>query len=132
MGERKWLASVRGVIGRILKPGARASRLARGSVRDGHPPPREEDGLRNLAHYSHTREIEVEEVEQEVFVREWSQTQVDLVAGETLRVGAAGPHGVDRRLPNFDRRRPNFDRRAGQGHDRRANGKAGSHRSSGT
>lgn len=132
MGERSWLASLFGVIGRALRPGPRAPRLARDDIRFGHPATRQEDGLQNLARFSHTQEIEVEEIEQEVFVREWSQTQVDRVAGEASHADAAGPHVVDRRLPNYERRQPMNDRRAGNGHDRRAACKAGSHRPGGT
>jgi len=132
MRTNKWFTSLLGTIGRILRPNRRLSRLEVGASRFGYPSPGSGDGLQNLARFSHTQEIQVEEIEQEVFLREWSQTQVDLVAGEASHADAAGPHVVDRRLPNFERRHPKNDRRAGNGHDRRANGKAGSHRSSHT
>jgi hypothetical protein len=132
MRTHKWFTSFLGKMGRILKPNGRLSRLEGDALRFGYPSPGQEDGLQNLVRFSHTQEIEVEEVEQEVFVREWSKTQVDLVAGEASHGDATGTHGVDRRLPNFERRHPKNDRRAGNGHDRRANGTAGSHRSSHT
>lgn len=132
MRTNKWFTSFLGKMGRILKPGSQSSRLDSDGLRFGYPSSGPEDGLRNLARFSHSQEIQVEEIEQEVFVREWSQTQVDLVAGEASHADAAGSHGVDRRLPNFERRHPENDRRAGNGHDRRANGSAGSHRSSHT
>jgi|GEM_PF-4145870 len=132
MRTHKWFTSFLGKMGRILKPNGRLSRLEGDTLRFGYPSPGPEDGLQNLVRFSHTQEIQVEEIEQEVFVREWSQTQVDLVADESSHADTAGPHVVDRRLPNFERRQPMNDRRAGNGHDRRANGKAGSHRSSHT
>ncbi|MBM4181452.1 MAG: hypothetical protein FJ209_07880 [Betaproteobacteria bacterium] len=126
------MATLLGVVGRAMRPGARASRLAREDISFGHPAPRQDDGLQNLARFSHTQEIQVEEIEREVFVREWSQTQVELVTGAAENAQASGPYVVDRRLPNYERRQPMNDRRAGDGHDRRANGKALSRRSAGS
>ena len=132
MRTHKWFTSLLGAVGRALKPNRHLSRPEGDSLRFGYPSPSPEDGLQNLVRFSHTQEIQVEEIEQDVFVREWSRTQVDLVASEASHADAAGPHVVDRRLPNFERRQPMNDRRAGNGHDRRANGKAGSHRPTGT
>lgn len=132
MRTNEWFKSFLGTIGRILRPSGRMSRLQGDTLRFGYPSSGQEDGLKNIARFSHTQEIEVEEVEQEVFVREWSQTQVEMVSGESSRGDTTGPHVVDRRLPNFERRHPKNDRRAGNGHDRRANGKAVSHRPAGS
>lgn len=113
---RAFAAALAGVVGRRGHPPQPAADAVHSRPRTSGT----EDGLQNLARFSHTREIEVEEVEQEVFVREWSQTQVE----RSTRAAMAAEDGerlmVDRRLPNFDRRQPGNDRRAGQGHDRRA------------
>ena len=69
-------------------------------------------------HRPDPEEIQVEEIDQEEFVREWGRT----ISNEAAFAGNANTgEGVriDRRLPNFDRRLPNHDRRAGDGHDRR-------------
>jgi hypothetical protein len=124
MRQTKILSAVLGRISRLFKLGGR-SMPNYDVAKLNYPSAKSEDELSNIPYLPGSREIQVVEIDQVEFVREWSRTIVE----EASILAIKSPEGgleVDRRLPNFDRRlsdfdrrHPNHDRRMGVAHDRR-------------
>jgi hypothetical protein len=117
MGQKKTLLSVWGRISRLFSLRGRSVSIHE-ATRLYYPSPKSEDDLNSFPYLPDSGEIQVVEIDQVEFVREWRRT----VAEEASALAAGNPEsapGFDRRLPNFDRRRPDYDRRAGDTHERR-------------
>lgn len=99
---------------RFLKPADPVS----SQTMPANPTPRNEEELEFLPAKPHSDGVQVREVEQTEFLREWGRA----VAQKALvRAGMDADEDelIDRRLPNFDRRHPDSERRVSSQGDRR-------------
>lgn len=99
---------------RFLKPADPVSTRAM----PANPMPESEDELEFLPAKPHSDGVQVREVDQTEFLREWGRAVAQKVLA---RAGTDTDEDelIDRRLPNFDRRHPDSERRALNLEDRR-------------